>query len=71
MSLTPGELRTPAKIDSQLSRSDPWFAAMFAGLTAKGIRNPIARWRVRRCQARPDSRTRIIIAAAGGVLRRR
>ncbi|HVT66619.1 MAG TPA: hypothetical protein VHF26_02640 [Trebonia sp.] len=61
MSLAPGEERTLAGIESELSRSDPGLAGMFALLAADGIRKLIVRRCLRRQGSGADGRIPVTI----------
>lgn len=61
MSLAPGEQRSLAEIESQLSRSDPRLAKMFARFTADGLHTRSLLQLPPRSGLRRGARARVVI----------
>jgi DUF3040 family protein len=61
MGLVPGEQRTLAEIESQLRRSDPRLAVMFASFAADGARRRPLRDRLAARRPASLSRARLIV----------
>ena len=67
MSLTSGEQRTLAEIESQLCGSDPGLAAMFARFTARGRHRRPLTGRLARYRQAPGGPARVIILILASV----